>query len=139
MTDSLRNTWVTLKAFRFPILLAQVKTIPLRLFKLMFLYTNALTHPFEIVFKALVEIFFSETIQLFLNNSMKFINVLEIFPRSCTFIFRNSQKSPRLKSDEYGERPINLIHCASKYSIVCVMMHNKIIKTSMLLHLFSNI
>ena len=72
-------TWITLKVIRFAILLAQVKIILLYLFKVISLYTNALIHSFEPLFIALVEISFSETFHLFLDSSMKFINVLEIF------------------------------------------------------------
>ena len=81
------DTWVTVKLFRSTILLAQVKIILLCLFKVMSLHIDALIHSFKPVFKALVEIFFSETFHSFLDSSMKFIHVLEIFPRSCSLIF----------------------------------------------------
>ena len=84
---SIENTWVTLKDFRFAILLAEVKIILLCLFKVMFLYTNTCIHAFEPVFKPLVEIFFSETFHLFLDISMNIINVLEIFSTKLFFNF----------------------------------------------------
>ena len=53
----------------------------------MSLYTNALIHSFKPLFIALVEIFFSETVHLFLDSSMKLINVLEIFSTKLFFNF----------------------------------------------------
>ena len=109
-----------LEIFGFEMLLAQVKIIILFLFKVMSLYTNALIHSFEPVFKPLIEIFFSETFHLFLNSNMKFSNVLKIFAWCCSLILGDSQKSLGLKSGEYAGWPINLISWASSnYSIVC--------------------
>ena len=93
------TTWVTLKVFRFAILLAPIKIILLRLFKVMSVYTNALIYSFERVFKTLVEIFFSETFHSFLDSSVNFIVVLKIIPRSRSLIFGNSQKPNGLKSE----------------------------------------
>ena len=90
------------ESFIFAILLAQVKIILLYLFKVMFLYTNALIHSFESVFNALVEIFFLETFHFLLDSSIKFINVLESFSTKLFFNFGNSHKSHGLKSGEYA-------------------------------------
>ena len=120
-------------------LLAQVKLIPLCLFEVMSLYTNAPIHSFEPVFKALVEILLFGDLPFVLGQQHQLHSCLRhLFSRNCSLIFVNREKSHGLKFSEYAGWPINLISWPCRCSIVCVMMHNKIIKTSIFLHLFQN-